>query len=922
MRSRPLKKLKLSKPSISPEVFAKSVEEKPLADSSESALFRASKTLGVVTDSIAVSVKRQGSEHFVTASAGNSFLVYDTENLQVSYMSPPLSAPIAAIMSIGEGTITACGESIQIWNKMVPLASLEGHSSTVRFLSTVGDSLLLSVSDSECLVWELPRIDRSTKPLAGKLMPETRFSTNFHVTAVTAVPTYLNKMLIGGSSGELQLWNIRSGKMLFDFKKILCASGSISAVEASPALDVVAVGTSGGQISMLNLKSGEVLFKLDQSLQGSVTSLTFREGMLVAGSSSSAMVLWDLERKKVHSVIDSAHSGEISTVSALSGLPLLVSAGFDNSIKVWIFDKADGGCRLLRERRGLTGEAHFLQMYGNNELLVGAASGVGKVSLIQNQQNLIFSQNALEKHTPGDKSRMPWIFRGLSSLPTLTGISFSKIRHFDWPAIVSCHKGLPDAYVWSAFQGALVNRMLIVPRKTGNLNSTITAVAASQCGNYAVVGTEGGELHRFNPQSCQYRGLVGKMNDRVRQVEWINNREIVVAGIDSLTRFRVVPVAQSVRSFDSVENRHIEKFAISGFFCALALKLGGVAVIDLANDREVRFFKTLFPVTSLTWSNDGRLLVAGALDSTATVWDFAGGFVRDRMQFRSPINSCCFSNNDAYLLTTHSHTSKIGAVHAWQNLALLDRHRPAAPAEPVRVDGLEISSEISNVPIATSGTVSSFEDNPVRFAPLPVDGEEISRLITLSGVPRTQLQTLLHLDDIRERNTFSKGVSKPKAVPFFLPTAQEGGKTVFTSSGLEEAAIGELEVVPARQRAKAAEIVEKSEKYLRNEEFDNLLNHLKDQTASGVYLCLAELDGDLIQQAVKFFTQMIVNGSQADLVQTWLAVYLKIHSDDLIGVEGVKELAEILKRKDDRITALGNKVLCFSKVLGAVQLLG
>jgi hypothetical protein len=110
--------------------------------------------------------------------------------------------------------------------------------------------------------------------------------------------------------------------------------------------------------------------------------------------------------------------------------------------------------------------------------------------------------------------------------------------------------------------------------------------------------------------------------------------------------------------------------------------------------------------------------------------------------------------------------------------------------------------------------------------------------------------------------------------------------------------------------------------HIGNEDFENLLNHLKDQTASGVYLCLAELDGDLIELAVKFFTQMIVNGSQADLVQTWLAVYLKLHSDDLIGVQGVKELADILKRKDDRITALGNKVLCFSKVLGAVQLLG
>jgi len=51
--------------------------------------------------------------------------------------------------------------------------------------------------------------------------------------------TYLNKMLFGSQEGKLQLWNLKTKKLIFTFK----GWGSpVTCVEQSPAVDVVAVG--------------------------------------------------------------------------------------------------------------------------------------------------------------------------------------------------------------------------------------------------------------------------------------------------------------------------------------------------------------------------------------------------------------------------------------------------------------------------------------------------------------------------------------------------------------------------------------------------------------------------------------------------------------------------------------------------------
>lgn len=101
-------------------------------------------------------------------------------------------------------------------------------------------------------------------------------------TCLVHPPTYLNKVLVGGADGSLHLWNVVSRTRLFVFR----GWGSpVAALEAAPALDVVAVGLADGAVVLLNVRVNEVLMRFsnaggagtdDESVGGPCSCLAFR----------------------------------------------------------------------------------------------------------------------------------------------------------------------------------------------------------------------------------------------------------------------------------------------------------------------------------------------------------------------------------------------------------------------------------------------------------------------------------------------------------------------------------------------------------------------------------------------------------------------------------------------------------------------
>lgn len=95
----------------------------------------------------------------------------------------------------------------------------------------------------------------------------------FVPTALLQPSTYVNKVLVCSASGIMQLWNVRSGKQIFQFAQL---PASVVSVVQSPVLDVIGLGLSNGSVLVHNLKHDKTLmtFRVD----GPVLSLAFRSG--------------------------------------------------------------------------------------------------------------------------------------------------------------------------------------------------------------------------------------------------------------------------------------------------------------------------------------------------------------------------------------------------------------------------------------------------------------------------------------------------------------------------------------------------------------------------------------------------------------------------------------------------------------------
>ena len=67
----------------------------------------------------------------------------------------------------------------------------------------------------------------------------------FQPTCMAHPDTYLNKVVVGGNGGRMQLWNFAKGMLLHSFQ-LGDGGADIRTLAPSPALDVVGIGMSDG----------------------------------------------------------------------------------------------------------------------------------------------------------------------------------------------------------------------------------------------------------------------------------------------------------------------------------------------------------------------------------------------------------------------------------------------------------------------------------------------------------------------------------------------------------------------------------------------------------------------------------------------------------------------------------------------------
>lgn len=309
-----------------------------------SRIFLGCRALGTVSGTIPVVaryVKRRRETLLVTA-AGRCFNTYGAAHLSLLTVSGAHPHNITCLAGDAFHIYSSCGNIIYAWRRGNELKhTYKGHEANVHLLLPFGH-VLVSIDQSSILkVWYIKEEEQ--------YLELTFDNKNFQITTIMHPNTYLNKVLIGSKQGSLQLWNIKTSKLVHTFNGW---GTSITVLEQAPAIDVVAIGMADGKIKIHNIKVDKTVMQFIQNW-GLVTSISFRTDghpFMVSGSTKGHLVMWNLEEKRVASQVENAHNKSVAGCVCFPSEPIVATNSGDNSLKLWIFDMADGGARLLRIR--------------------------------------------------------------------------------------------------------------------------------------------------------------------------------------------------------------------------------------------------------------------------------------------------------------------------------------------------------------------------------------------------------------------------------------------------------------------------------------------------------------------------------------------------------------------------------------------
>jgi U3 small nucleolar RNA-associated protein 21 len=330
-----------------------------------------------------------------------------------------------------------------------------------------------------------------------------------------------------------------------------------------------------------------------------------------------------------------------------------------------------------------------------------------------------------------------------------------------------------------------------------------------------------------------------------------------------------------------------------------------VRVVDIGTRKLVRELWTPGQVVDFSFSNDGRWIVSATTESMLVVHDLSTGHLIDALRFRDKPIAVGFSNTGEYLATAHENS--IG-VHLWTNKSLFTH-------VPTRRIGLHEVIDV-DIPTAAGGENligGVFEEEPeeVESASTPTVDQLSSDLLTLSLVPKSRWQSLLHLDIIRARNKPKEPPQKPKSAPFFLagdakPPVDDPADTPAPASRITRIAD------PAAAATTALTTLLGTVGTSPEADGADVAALLASMAPSAADLAIRTLDPVVASGELAAFVRVLTARLRLrrdyELVQAWMAVFLRCHAD-VVG-ESV-ELREALgewraesKREAERLAGL------------------
>lgn len=417
-------------------------------------------------------------------------------------------------------------------------------------------------------------------------------------------------------------------------------------------------------------------------------------------------------------------------------------------------------------------------------------------------------------------------------------------------------------------------------------------------------------------QGKHKKAISGLMIDRL-------NRTVISCGLDGKLKFWEFSTGSLQHEIDW---RSIA--AITGFqncrssdLIALSCDDLAIRVVDVEAKKVVReLWGSLGQISDFCFSNDGRWIIAASMDSVVRVWDLPTGHLINAVRMQSPCTALACSETGEYLATAHA--DGVG-INIWNNRTLFTH----VPTRVIREDEImdafapttsgEGGQHLISAAFSDSDEgdeTGETQDGLSHASPDHPNEQASSDLITLSVVPKSRWQTLVHLDIITQRNKPKEPPKKPEKAPFFLSSSLAPGNSSSLFFQPQDSASG-----PSAPPAELSRISKIRSFTSTSSPFTTLLNSSSETGLYGPFIAhLSSLppatadieirslsprlpaDESLLttssstrnQSELTLFvlalTARLRQKRDYELVNAWMTVFLKVHGDSVVEDSGHK----------------------------------
>lgn len=372
-----------------------------------------------------------------------------------------------------------------------------------------------------------------------------------------------------------------------------------------------------------------------------------------------------------------------------------------------------------------------------------------------------------------------------------------------WESVVTAHKGDSHARTW--FWGRRRAGRWAFP--TGD-RTNVSTIAISPCGTFAVVGSEGGCIDMYNLQSGVHRQrFPSKLTPaqarqmKIQQLKQADdavlsqaernrtfsagsgkhsgavtglivdsmNKTVISCGKDGKVKFWDFLTGRLMHELDWAPMTYptMTRYHPTSSLLVFTCDDNSVRVVDIETKKTIReFWGPQDTITDICFSSDGRWIIASSMDSIIRVWDLPTSHLIDAIRLEKPCTAIAMSATGEYLAATIDNEP---GVALWTNKALF-KHVPTRQISEKEIESMSaptVSGE-GNEGVLEGAFEEDEQDDETVVAP---SVEQLSSdMMTLSLVPKSKWQTLLHLDLIKERNKPKEAPKAPEKAPFFLPS--------------------------------------------------------------------------------------------------------------------------------------------------------